>query len=302
MGTFCEISADADAEVTNAAFGEISRIESVLSTWRTDSELSTLNRTPAGQPATVSQELLELLSRSLDWSARTEGAFNPLSGRIIEAWGLRGSGSLPEPATILAARDSTDIGRITLDAAKRTITRDSDGRFEEGAFGKGYALDRAIEVLRKSGSERGYLNFGGQISLFGHSATAIDIASPLDRSLPVVRLQLPNGSISTSSGSEKTFTMKGRTFAHIVDPRTGQALPPRGSVSVYAASAFDADVLSTALYVLGPEAGMVWAEHNGVAALFLFPHSDGRIELQASSALKKLTRLESLSKTLFVKD
>ncbi|HVT05260.1 MAG TPA: FAD:protein FMN transferase [Thermoanaerobaculia bacterium] len=302
MGTVCEISSNGNDASTTAAFNEIARVESSLSTWRPDSELSKLNRSLPGQPVTVSDELFEVLSRTMAWSARTKGAFNPLVGRLIEVWALRGAGAVPDGETLVAARDSAQLDQVALDPSTHTIRRLSDARFEEGAFGKGYALDRATALLRARGVSRASINFGGQIALFGSGSSIVEIASPLVRTQPLVRLRIPEGSLSTSGGSEKTFTVKGRTFIHIVDPRTGQALPPRGSVSVFSTRAFDADVLSTALFVLGPGEGMEWADTNGVAALFLTPRPDGSIELRASKTLRMLTAIEPLSRKIKLED
>jgi thiamine biosynthesis lipoprotein len=140
--------------------------------------------------------------------------------------------------------------------------------FEEGAFGKGYAIDRMIWVLRTKGVRRALINFGGQIGVFGDQPW-ITIADPEHRDTPAVGLLLANRSISTSSGSEKSFKSGSRVFTHLIDPRTGEALPPRGSVSVIDKSALTADILSTALYVMGPEEGLKWAQEHNVPAVFI---------------------------------
>ena len=144
-----------------------------------------------------------------------------------------------------------------IDAAPRNL-------YEEGAFGKGYAIDRMLDVL---GASDAIINFGGQLGVRG--AHLVTIADPENRAKPVLELTIRDASISTSSGSEKTFVAGGRRFSHILDPRTGQALPPRGSVSVIAADALTADILSTALYVMGPETGLRWAREHGVTTIFI---------------------------------
>jgi thiamine biosynthesis lipoprotein len=105
----------------------------------------------------------------------------------------------------------------------------------------------------------------------------VTIAAPTDRRHPVVELTLRDASLSTSSGSEKTFEREGQTYSHIVDPRSGAPVPPRGSVSVIASSALTADILSTALYVMGEDAGLRWADAHGVAAIFI--NSDRTLRL-----------------------
>ena len=99
------------------------------------------------------------------------------------------------------------------------------------------------------------------------SCAPVTIADPLHRDRAVVALTIHDASLSTSSGSEKSFVVNGRRFTHILDPRTGEALPPRGSVSVIARNATEADILSTALYVMGRDEGLRWANEHAVAAL-----------------------------------
>lgn len=241
MGTVCEISAPATAD-SDAAFAEGARIEAMISTWRDDSELSRVNR-GEGAP---SPELAALLRQADAWRDRTGGAFDPRLGELIALWGTRAEGRVPSREEIASARRTT---------------------YEEGGFGKGYAIDR---MLARLGAADAIINFGGQLAVRG--AHRVVVADPEDRRKPVLELTLRDASLSTSSGSEKTFTAAGRRFSHILDPRTGEALPTRGSVSVIAGDAFTADVLSTALYVMGPEEGLRWAREHGVTAIFIDRH------------------------------
>ncbi len=270
MGTVCEVSVDGDAREIDAAFAEAARVERLLSTWREDSELSAFNRDGRSR----SPELRALLDRVSDLRARTDGAFEPRIRPLIEAWKTRGHGQVPAPAAIAEA-----LARI----------RAGDAPFEEGGFGKGYAIDRMLAAID---SPRVSINFGGQIAVRGESR--VSIADPMRRNVPFVELTLRDASLSTSSGSEKTFQIGGRTFTHIIDPRTGEALPPRGSVSVIAPDALSADVLSTALYVMGPEDGLRWANANHVAALFISPQH----EVAQSDSFSAETKIEELQRQI----
>ncbi|HEX9163336.1 MAG TPA: FAD:protein FMN transferase [Thermoanaerobaculia bacterium] len=244
MGTVCEIAVDGDAKQIDAAFAEAARIERMLSTWRDDSELVRVNRGQAASP-----ELRGLLDSVIAWRERTGGAFEPQVRPLIDAWRTRADGALPSHDAIEGALASIRSGRAA---------------FEEGGFGKGYALDRMLSVVD---APRAMINFGGQIAVRGDYRVAI--ADPEQRDVATVNVTLRDASLSTSSGSEKSFVVNGRRFTHIIDPRTGEALPPRGSVSVIARDALTADVLSTALYVMGPDEGLRWANAHGVAALFI---------------------------------
>jgi FAD:protein FMN transferase len=264
MGTVCEVAVPAagKASIENA-FAEAKRIEEMLSTWIDESELSRLNR-GAHAP---SNELRALLETADAWSRRTNGAFDPRIKSLIEVWKTREDGALPNRGAIALAMQSR--------------------KWEEGAFGKGYALDR---MLAKLDAAEAMIDFGGQVVVRGE--LRVTIADPADRRRPLVALTMRDASLSTSSGSEKTFEVEGRRFSHILDPRTGEALPPRGSVSVLAGDALTADILSTALYVMGEDEGLRWADANGVAAIFINTQRTIRLSAKARERARELELLD----------
>ena len=264
MGTVCEITVpDDDAKYIDAAFAEAKRIDALIDTWRDDSELARVN---AQTVHDVSGELGAMLSTTIAWAQKTGGAFNPLVRPLIDAWQTRGKGAVPSKEALAEAMKRVDLANV--ETMKGTITVKNGAQFDEGAWGKGLAIDRMLGVFEQKGAKRVLINFGGQIGQYGDQPY-VTIANPLKRDAPVIGLSLGKRSLSTSSGSEKSFTVDGKTFSHIIDPRTGVALPPRGSLSVLDNSAFVADILSTALYVMGPEAGMYWAKAHDVTAIFI---------------------------------
>lgn len=257
MGTVCEVAVqngdDADVE---RAFAEAARIESMLSTWRDDSELARVNRGEIEPSA----ELRTLLDTTLVWAQRTGGAFEPRIRHLVDRWQLRGA-----------------------DAPREKNAR----AFEEGAFGKGYAIDRMLATL---GDRDAMIDFGGQIAVRG--TLRVSIADPTNREKPVVELTLNDASLSTSSGSEKTFERDGVVYSHILDPRTGIPLPPRGSASAIADDALTADILSTALYVMGEDDGLRWADAQGVAAIFINSQRIIRLSKKARERARGLTLVD----------
>lgn len=271
MGTICEIQVlPGHDQQVEAAYAEARRIETMLSTWTTESEVARVNR---GE-AVPSAELQALLDVAEHWSRRTSGAFDPRVKALVDVWRIRDDGALPARETIELARAQTQI--------------------DEGAFGKGYAIDRMLALLPR---EKAMINFGGQVAVRG--MLRVDIADPADRNTPALSLELRDASISTSSGSEKTFSSGGREFSHILDPRTGEALPPRGSVSVIATEALTADILSTALYVMGDDDGLRWADANGITAIYIT--SDRKVRLSAA-AREHVRGLRILDRKFTVKE
>lgn len=268
MGTTCEVSVAesprADEQIA-AAFDEASRIEAMLSTWRDTSELARVNRGEVSRP---SRELYALLVDVTEQARATGGAFDPLIRPLLDAWDTRGNGRVPSDGERHDALLRASIDNVSF--VDGEIALRNGAAFEEGGFGKGYAIDRMLAVLRARGATSALINFGGQLAAFG-APRDVTIAHPEHRDVPRHTLTLTNESLSTSSGSEKTFVVDGRRITHILDPRDGNALPPRGSVSVLHASALTADVLSTALYVMGAEAGIRWARAHDVAAIFISP-------------------------------
>jgi thiamine biosynthesis lipoprotein len=264
MGTVCEVAVpDGHEAEIELAFAEAKRIEQMLSTWIPGSELSRLNR---GESA-ASPELSALLANAAEWSRRTNGTFDPRIKSLIDLWKTRDAGALPNRDAITHAMQAK--------------------QWEEGAFGKGYALDR---MLAKLTAAEAMIDFGGQLAVRGE--LQVTIADPTDRERPVVAFTMRDASLSTSSGSEKTFEVEGRRFSHIIDPRSGDALPACGSVSVIADDATAADILSTALYVMGEDEGLRWAGANGVAVIFINPNRTIRLSAKARERVRELELLD----------
>lgn len=248
------------AEASNRILAEMDRIERACSTWDPGSPWSRLNRAGGGA-VPVDAEWLDLLDAARDWGRRTGGAFDPVLGRLLAAWGVRTGGRVPGAGELARARKASGYGLLVLDRGAGTARLlDAEAAVEEGGFLKGYALDAARRVARGTS---GWLDFGGQILTWG-TARAVAVADADDRQATRLTLRLPDGASLASSGCAE----RGR---HILDPATGEPCADWGAVAVVAGSGLDADVLSTALYVMGPDRGPGWARDHGVAAVFL-PH------------------------------
>ncbi len=160
-------------------------------------------------------------------------------------------------------------------------------RIEEGGFGKGAGLRDALAAARSHGAACAILDFGGQVAVGGAcSDTTIAISNPDDRHLELASLTLETGSAATSGLNQRFFTVNGVRHGHILDPRSGRPVDDWGAVTVIAADPLDADCVSTALYVMGPDSGVTWAaNHPEIEAIFA-ENTAGGLRLRATAGLR----------------
>lgn len=266
----------------------LERTEAELSTWKPGSAVSRLNRTPVGAPVTLAPALCAVF-RQLDyWTRETSGAFDPAIGALAQAWGLHDDEPrVPGAGELRSARARAGWDRLGFDAGRCTMTRRAAVTIDVGAFGKGEALDRVAADLE--GDEAPWLaDLGGQVGVRGAPPSGswrVDIAHPADRARPVLHVDLTSGGLATSGGSERDAAIDGRRIGHILDPRTGVPALFTGSVTVWHEAGLAADVLSTALYVMGPDDGLPWAQARGIAACFLIDHGGG-VDVRATAAFR----------------
>jgi thiamine biosynthesis lipoprotein len=262
-----------------------------LSTWRDDSAISALNRHPVGQIWRANARLCRMFAEVYAWQAETSESFDPAIGSLTAAWGIHDAGRIPDSAELAKARAKSGLRHLAFDAKRCTLTRDAEITVDVGAFGKGEALDRVRSALV---DVPWLIDLGGQVSVHGtppdSPAWTVAIAHPLHRREPYLEVQLREGSLSTSAGSERDLQVNGVRVAHHLDPRTGQPAAFNGSVSVAHRSALAADALSTALYVMGPQKGLEWAEKRSLAVCFLVPVDDGSVSVLTTSAFRPLIK------------
>lgn len=292
MGTRLRIRVEAldraaGIRATEAAFDTVRSVESLLSTWHGDTELSRLNGAPVGQAVSLSPGLARILEEVRVWSRETRGAFEPVVGALVDAWDLRGQGRHPSPETLARAVAATGPRALTLSSKGATaVRRDSLAWIDAGAFGKGHALRKASRALKQAGITRGILDFGGQIVTLGRPSSAVDgasgeswrvsVAHPSRRNRPVTDLALEGrASVSTTGGSERFVAPEGRRLSHVIDPRSGRPIRPWGSVTVVATDPLVADLASTALFVLGPDEALAWAADREDLAVLVLTASEG---------------------------
>ena len=308
MGTALSLTVSApmrDAALcaSEAGVREVERVEALLSTWRAETPLARLNAAPPGVATPVLPELFGLLRKIFKWQEVTGGAFDPTVLPLVRAWGLRSGGRIPGVDELRAARRATGPQFFTFEESSLRVTRRAGAAgIDEGAWGKGWALDKAAAAMREAGAVSGILDLGGQILAFGEE-TSVAVADPRDRLRTVARLRLKDASASTSGNSERGVTVNTRRIGHLLDPHTGSPAPDFGSVTVVASSGLTADVLSTAFFVLGPEKGLALSERlrgSGVVheTLFFSESEEGRgLRVSMSPGMRRLFSLSHSKKS-----
>jgi FAD:protein FMN transferase len=290
VGVYAPSRADGIVAI-EAALKAVQLTDGLLSTWRDDSELARLNHTPPGRTAVVSPALAGVLAEVVRWRRATGQAFDPAIGALVDAWDTRGRGRVPTRDELARARKRSGPRAIQLSADGRGWRRTIAGAWlDSGGFGKGAALAAARDSLMAHGIGSALLDFGGQILALGADTAggswSVPVAHPAHRVQPVARLALRDRSASTSAQSERFVEVGGRRYGHIFDPRTGRPVPAWGSVTVVARDPQLADILSTALLVLGPEAALAWARARPDIGVLVLEDRDGRVLPRWSPALE----------------
>ncbi len=277
------------------ALDEIERLEERLSLFRPASEIAHLNARAAQEPIRVTPGTLALLQHARRLHAETGGAFDPTIAPLLECWGLLGgTGRVPTPEEIAAARACVGMDLVELNEKHRTVRFARHGvRLDLGAIGKGYAIDRAVEILREAGVTSGLLH-GGTSTIYALGPppdteawpVAIDgPPTPLgEPRQPLAVVRLCDESLSVSAVWGKSFTAGGRTYGHVLDPRSGWPASDAVLAAVVLPSATESDALSTALLTVGPGGHhRLAALRPGMRTLLAGPlKADGPLQLAAT--------------------
>jgi len=244
------------------AIAEILRIEKLISSWDPDSETSLINRNAGIKPVQVSLELFRLIERSKLFSSITDGAFDISYASMDKIWKFDGSmNRMPSPEEIKNSVSKVGYEKIILNAADRTVFLKEKGmKISFGAIGKGYAAEKAKELLVSKQVIAGIINASGDLTTWGTKASGekwlIGIANPLSKDKIFSWLPVVESSVATSGNYEKYVVINGKKYSHIIDPRTGYPSHGINSVSIFAKGAEICDALATAVYIMGKEAGL----------------------------------------------
>ncbi|HEY6085959.1 MAG TPA: FAD:protein FMN transferase [Nitrospira sp.] len=269
-------------------FSEIRRLEDLLSTWIPTSELSRVNAAAGQEPVRVSPETLELVRRSIEIAAMTDGGFNIAVGPAVDAWSVLQDERIPSQEQLDHLKELVDIDAIRVDEGAQTLFLAKRGmKIDVGGIGKGYAADRAVEVMRAAGATAGVVALSGDIKTFGQlpggGKFPVGIQHPRREGAVLTVIELENEAISTAGDYERFFERDGVRYHHILDPRTLQPARDCQSVTIIATDGIWADGLDTGIFVMGAELGMELVEHlEGVEAVIV----DAQGHIRVSSGLR----------------
>jgi thiamine biosynthesis lipoprotein len=261
--TLCGPEKTALEKAMDAAFSEIARIEKLLSVHREDSTVFEINRNGGQRWMSVGPEVFYVLEKSLYYSRLSGGCFDitvqPLLGDL---WNFRVKDfHVPTQEEVKSHLELVNYRKIRLNKKDFSVLLEKKGmKITLGGIAKGYAVDRAVEIIRKSGIADGIVKAGGDLKAFGRKENGglwtVGIKNPRDTQRLISLIPLSNLAVSTSGDYERFQIVDGVRYHHIMDPRTGY--PARGcmSTTVITKRSVDADALSTSVFVLGPEEGM----------------------------------------------
>lgn len=267
MGSRFDITVVANDSVNankyiDLAVNEISRIEKLISSWDPNSQTSEINRNAGIKPVQVESELYELIKRSIGISKLTDGAFDISYASMDRIWKFDGSmKEMPPEEEITASVAQVGFQNIILNPEEQTVFLKMEGmKIGFGAIGKGYAADKAKQLLMEHGVVAGIINASGDMNTWGKQANGefwkVAITNPMDKNKVFALLPITDGAVVTSGDYERYVNFKGKRYAHIIDPRTGYPATGIISVTVFAPKAELADALATSVFVMGKEIGL----------------------------------------------
>ncbi len=268
MGNHFRISAVAEEEAwaierIDAAIHEIQRIEKLLTTFNDCSETNLVNKNAGLEPTRVSQETFDIIERSIKISCITQGAFDISYGSVDKRfWNFDTTmKSLPDKETAKKMVRLINFRNIILDKEKTTVLLKEKGmRIGFGGIGKGYAAEKAKEVMQKMGVESGIVNASGDLSTWGYQPDGkpwtIGIADPNAKAKIFSYMNITNMAIATSGNYEKYAMIDGKKYSHTIDPRTGFPVTGIKSVTIISTNAEIADAMATPVMIMGIKTGI----------------------------------------------
>lgn len=262
-----------------AAFREMQRIESLMSRHIADSDVSRINQGAGEEPVKVSEETFHVIEEAINCSSLTGGAFDITIGPLMDVWDFGSEDvAVPDAEAIEEACSLVGWELVELDSVNKTVRLPVEGMsIDLGGVAKGYAAQEGARILREHGITHGLIDAGGNIVTVGLRSDGepwrIGIRDPRGESIEDTigpKLSVVDSAVATSGDYERFFIHNGKRYHHILHPETGMPVDTVMSVTVMAEDSLHADMLSTAVFVLGPDEGIKLVEGlDGISAMIV---------------------------------
>jgi len=264
MGTVIEITLIADdEEATNKAalraFQEMKRIETLMSPWLDSSDVTRINRSAGKERVKISPETFKVIQKAQEISELSERGFDITVAPLTELWRKAREKKIP-PSTeeVKEKLGLVNFKNIEMDREGKVFLKKQDMAIDLGGIAKGYAVDRAFELLKSLGNKNLIVNAGGDLRVGGQKNSqpwSIGIQNPRESQKTLARIAVSDLAVTTSGDYEKFFIYQGKRYHHIFNPKDGFPAEDCQSVTILCKEGMMADALATAVFVLGLEKG-----------------------------------------------
>lgn len=283
MDTYMEVDAYGDngEKAVAKAEKEVNKLDSILSTGKSTSEISKLNK---NKKQVVSADTMSLIKESVKISKETNSAFNPTIYPLMELWGFTTKNYyVPKDNEIKTLLNHMDIDNIKIDERKNEVSfKDSNMKIDLGAIAKGYTSSKIINIFKENNIKSGMVTLGGNVQVLGKkpddSLWKVGIQNPIGEDEYLGVLQTSDKAVITSGGYERNFTKNGKTYHHILDPSNGYpANNGLTSVTIISSDGTLADALSTSLFVMGKDKAIDFYKKSNYNFDFILYTSDNKL-------------------------
>lgn len=283
MDTYMEVDAYGDngEKAVAKAEKEVNKLDSILSTGKSTSEISKLNK---NKKQVVSADTMSLIKESVKISKETNSAFNPTIYPLMELWGFTTKNYyVPKDNEIKPLLNHMDIDNIKIDERKNEVSfKDSNMKIDLGAIAKGYTSSKIIDIFKENNIKSGMVTLGGNVQVLGKkpdgSLWKVGIQNPIGEDEYLGVLQTSDKAVITSGGYERNFTKNGKTYHHILDPSNGYpANNGLTSVTIISSDGTLADALSTSLFVMGKDKAINFYKKSNYNFDFILYTSDNKL-------------------------
>lgn len=260
MGSVAEITVYGTSrrhcvEATDAAFAEFDRVEKLMSVFDVKSQLSLVNRHSWEEEVAVERSIIEVLEHAAKFHRLTDGAFDVTIEPLMRLYGFRGGGRFPSDKEIGEVLDAVGMERVAFDSNRSTVAfHHRRTQIDFGGIAVGYAIDRAVQILRSYDIHSALINHSGDVFALGappdDDTWEIGITDPLHTDNVITTVRIKDQALSTSGNYRNVVKVDEYVVGHILDPRTGRSASNILSGTVIASSALEADALSTGFFVM----------------------------------------------------